>query len=231
MVQQLQVIGCGNQLVVDVVQVQLLYICILVLMDGCIGLCQVDFGNLVCVIDMQGLVMVQQIDLILVVFVLLQDVLLQLWQVLVVGDVVVQVLDCDGGQCFVEGILQVIDNQIDEIFGMVWLCVCFVNVDDWLWFGQLVSVWVCIGQIMDVLVVDVVVIQCGVEGSFVYCVVGDGSVEVLLVIVGEVENGQVVIQGELWVGDVIVCDGQLCLCLGVVVIEVGVLVVRVGVVL
>ena len=101
-----------------------------------------------------------------------------------------------------------IDNQIDETSGTVRLRARFANADDRLWPGQLVSVRVRIGQTTDALVVDAAAIQRGVEGSFVYRVVGDGSVEVLPVTVGEAENGQVAVQGELRVGDVIVRDGQ-----------------------
>ena len=45
-----------------------------------------------------------------------------------------------------------------------------------------------IGQSTGALVVDAAAIQRGVEGSFVYRVVADGSVEVLPVTVGEAEN-------------------------------------------
>ena len=83
-----------------------------------------------------------------------------------------------------------IDNQIDETSGTVRLRARFANADDRLWPGQLVSVRVRIGQTTDALVVDAAAIQRGVEGSFVYRVVGDGSVEVLPVTVGEAENGR-----------------------------------------
>jgi len=173
-------------------------------------------------------VTVQQTDPISVVFALPQDALPQLRQALAAGDVAVQALDRDGGQRLAEGTLQVIDNQIDETSGTVRLRARFANADDRLWPGQLVSVRVRIGQTTDALVVDAAAIQRGVEGSFVYRVVGDGSVEVLPVTVGEAENGQVAVQGELRVGDVIVRDGQSRLRPGVVVTEAGAPVARAG---
>lgn len=227
-VQQLQATGRGNQSAVDAAQVQLSYTRILAPMDGRIGLRQVDPGNLVRATDTQGLVTVQQTDPISVVFALPQDALPQLRQALAAGDVAVQALDRDGGQRLAEGTLQVIDNQIDETSGTVRLRARFANADDRLWPGQLVSVRVRIGQTTDALVVDAAAIQRGVEGSFVYRVVGDGSVEVLPVTVGDAENGQVAVQGELRVGDVIVRDGQSRLRPGVVVTEAGAPVARAG---
>lgn len=218
-VQQLQATGRGNQAAVDAAQVQLSYTRILAPMDGRIGLRQVDPGNLVRASDTQGLVTVQQTDPISVVFALPQDTLPQLRQALAAGVVPVQALDRDGGQLLAEGNLQVIDNQVEETSGTVRLRARFANADDRLWPGQLVSVRVRTGQSAATLVVDAAAIQRGIEGSFVYRVVADGSVEVLPVSVGESENGKVAVQGELRVGDVIVRDGQSRLRPGVVVAE------------
>ncbi|WP_409460033.1 efflux RND transporter periplasmic adaptor subunit [Stenotrophomonas maltophilia] len=218
-VQQLQATGRGNQAAVDAAQVQLSYTRILAPMDGRIGLRQVDPGNLVRASDTQGLVTVQQTDPISVVFALPQDTLPQLRQALAAGVVPVQALDRDGGQLLAEGSLQVIDNQVEETSGTVRLRARFANADDRLWPGQLVSVRVRTGQSAATLVVDAAAIQRGIEGSFVYRVVADGSVEVLPVSVGESENGKVAVQGELRVGDVIVRDGQSRLRPGVVVAE------------
>lgn len=218
-VQQLQATGHGNQAAVDAAQVQLSYTRILAPMDGRIGLRQVDPGNLVRATDTQGLVTVQQTDPISVVFALPQDALPQLRQALASGEVAVQALDRDGGQLLAEGRLQVIDNQVEETSGTVRLRARFANADDRLWPGQLVSVRVRTGQSTGALVVPAAAIQRGVDGSFVYRVLGDSSVEVLPVSVGEAENGQVAVQGELRVGDVIVRDGQSRLRPGVVVAE------------
>lgn len=218
-VQQLQATGRGNQAAVDAAQVQLSYTRILAPMDGRIGLRQIDPGNLVRATDTQGLVTVQQTDPISVVFALPQDALPQLRQALAAGAVPVQALDRDGGQLLAEGTLQVIDNQVEETSGTVRLRARFGNADDRLWPGQLVSVRVRTGQSTGALVVDAAAIQRGVEGSFVYRVVADGSVEVLPVTVGEAERGKVAVQGALRVGDVIVRDGQSRLRPGVVVAE------------
>lgn len=218
-VQQLQATGRGNQAAVDAAQVQLSYTRIVAPMDGRIGLRQVDPGNLVRASDTQGLVTVQQTDPISVVFALPQDALPQLRQALAAGDAQVQALDREGGQLLAEGTLQVIDNQVDEASGTVRLRARFSNASDQLWPGQLVSVRVRTGQSTGALVLDAAAIQRGVQGSFVYRVVADGSVESLPVTVGEQDGGQVVVQGELRVGDVVVRDGQSRLRPGTVVAE------------
>lgn len=214
-----QATGRGNQAAVDAALVQLSYTRIVAPMDGRIGLRQVDPGNMVRVSDTQGLVTVQQTDPISVVFALPQDALPQLRQALAAGDAQVQALDREGGQLLAEGTLQVIDNQVDEASGTVRLRARFSNEADQLWPGQLVSVRVRTGQSKGALVLDAAAIQRGVRGSFVYRVVADGSVESLPVTVGEQDGGQVVVRGELRVGDVVVRDGQSRLRPGTVVAE------------
>ncbi|WP_434030647.1 efflux RND transporter periplasmic adaptor subunit [[Pseudomonas] boreopolis] len=218
-VEQLQATGRGNQAAVDAAQVQLSYTRILAPMDGRVGLRQVDPGNLVRASDAQGLVTVQQTDPISVVFALPQDSLPQLRQALAAGDVAVQALDRDGGQLLAEGTLQVIDNQVEETSGTVRLRARFANDDDRLWPGQLVSVRVRTGQSADALVVDAAAVQRGMQGNFVYRVAADGSVESIPVTIGEQDGGQVVVRGELRVGDVVVRDGQSRLRPGTMVAE------------
>lgn len=218
-VQQLQATERGNQAAVDAARVQLSYTRILAPMDGRIGLRQVDPGNLVRATDVQGLVSVQQTDPISVVFTLPQDALPQLRQALAAGAVAVQALDRDGGQLLAEGQLQVIDNQIEETSGTVRLRARFGNAGDRLWPGQLVSVRVRTGQSTAALVLDAAAIQRGVEGSFVYRVVADGTVQPMPVTVGAAEEGKVVVSGELREGDVVVRDGQSRLRPGTAVAE------------
>ena len=206
-VQQLQASAQGSQAAIDAAQVQLSYTRIVSPIDGRVGLRRVDPGNLVRSGDEQGLVTVQQVDPISVVFALTQDQLPALRAAQAAGPVAVQALDRDAGQVLGEGELRVIDNQVDEATGTVRLRAVFGNAGDRLWPGQLVSVRVRTGEERGATVVASDAVQRGVDGSFVYRLGGDGKVAAVPVQVGYQDEALAVVRG-VAPGDTVVRDGQ-----------------------
>lgn len=210
-VQQLQATAQDNQASIDAARVQLSYTRIVSPIDGRVGLRRVDPGNVVRSADAEGLVTVEQVDPISVVFALAQDQLPGLRRAQAGGAVTVQALDRDAGRLLAEGELRVIDNRIDETTGTVRLRAVFANAGDALWPGQLVSVRVRTGADEDALTVASEALQRGVDGSFVYKVGADAKVAAVPVKVGYQDSTLAVIVAEanaLKPGDTVVRDGQ-----------------------
>lgn len=130
------------------------------------------------------------------------------------GKLVVIVLDCNQDKVFVEGILIILDNQIDIIIGMVKFKVCFENVDGKLFFNQFVNVCLLVQIFKGVLIILVNVVQCGINGIYVYVVGVDNKVSQCSVVIGISENEWVVVESGLKVGEQVVVEGIDCLCDG-----------------
>lgn len=205
------------------VQVQLQYIWVIVLIFGIVGICVVDVGNVVSV----GIVLVMfiQIYLIYVLFNLFECQFGDVCQVQVVGMVLVVVLDCvDLYVLFVDGKFDVVDNLISVDSGMFKVCVVFDNIDNGLWLGQFVNVCMQLCIIGGGVVILIQVVLCGLDGEYVYVVQGDNMVKMQIVCSGvEVGDSQVQIVEGLKGGEWVVSEGQFCLKLGskVIVLKLG----------
>ncbi|MEH6417775.1 efflux RND transporter periplasmic adaptor subunit [Pseudomonas sp. CGJS7] len=206
-VQQLQATAKANQAAIDGTRVQLSYTRIVSPIDGRIGLRRVDPGNVVRTTDPEGLVTVQQVDPISVVFTLPQDQLPRLREAQGRGKVEVQALDRDAGSVLADGELRVIDNQIDDATGTVRVRAVFANAQDKLWPGQLVSVRVRTGLSPDAIVVASEAVQRGLDQNFVYRLDAGDKVALVPVTVKYQNDKIAVVQG-LQAGDKVVRDGQ-----------------------
>jgi multidrug efflux system membrane fusion protein len=105
------------------------------------------------------------------------------------------------------GMLSVIDNTVDPKTGTIRLKAVFQNPDRALWPGQFVNVALTLERMMAV-VIPAEAVQAGQEGSFVYVVKADQTVEPRPVTVGVNVGGKVIIESGLAVGDTVVTDGQ-----------------------
>jgi multidrug efflux system membrane fusion protein len=108
-----------------------------------------------------------------------------------------------------DGILQVIDNQIDQNTGTFKLRAEFSNPQELLWPGQFVNVRLKVRTVADALVVPGTAVQRGPEGDYVYLVQADHTVKLQPVVQGaEVDDSHVVISKGLRLGDKVVTEGQ-----------------------
>lgn len=112
------------------------------------------------------------------------------------------------------GELDFVDNSINESTGMILLKARFDNADQSMWPGQFVDVALVIGTLTNALVVPGAAVQIGQEGSFVFVIKEDNTVEKKIVTVPRSVNGFAVIENSLTPGDRIVVDGQLRLLNG-----------------
>src|SRR6058998_448283 len=105
------------------------------------------------------------------------------------------------------GTLSVIDNTVDSATGTIRLKAVFENRQNRLWPGQFVNA-VLTMDTQDATVIPAEAVQAGQQGSFVYLVKPDQTVEPRPVSVGPAFAGKVIIEQGLAPGDVIVTDGQ-----------------------
>jgi len=107
----------------------------------------------------------------------------------------------------VSGTLNVIDNSVDRNTGTIRLKAAFDNKDGRLWPGQFVNVVLTLNT-QTATVIPSEAVQVGQQGSFVYAVKPDQSVEPRPVAVGQTISGKVIVEKGVSAGETIVTDGQ-----------------------
>ena len=107
-----------------------------------------------------------------------------------------------------EGKLTVIDNQIDPTTGTIRLKAEFPNDDNKLWPGQFVNARVLVNTVKGGLVVPASVIQRGPENAYAYVIKPDQTVEMRPVKVGQIDQGEALVEDGLTPDETVVVDGQ-----------------------
>lgn len=107
------------------------------------------------------------------------------------------------------GRLSVIDNTVDATTGTIRLKAVFENRERALWPGQFTNVILSLGTQEKAIVVPAESLQVGQQGSYVYVVKPDNSVEVRVVSAGRTSERKVVIEKGLAPGETVVTDGQM----------------------
>jgi multidrug efflux system membrane fusion protein len=208
---QLQV----DQAVIDNARTQLDYTRITSPINGRTGIRLVDPGNIVHASDTTGIVVVTQVQPISVIFTLPEEELAAVAQALAAGPVKVVTVARDGGAELDEGILALIDNQIDQATGTVKLKATFENAHNTLWPGQYVNARVLIRTDRDALTIPDAAVQLGPDGPFTYVVKNDSTVEVRPLHIGEASGGATIVTGGLALDEHVVTSNQYRLQSGV----------------
>ena len=190
-------------------KLNLTYCHIIAPIDGKIGLRLVDPGNMVHASDQNGLLVITQLQPIAVLFTLPEDNLQSVQQHMHSGPpLVVQAWSRDDTQQIATGRLETIDNQIDPNTGTFRLKAVFDNRDSALYPNQFVNARLQVEVQKNALTIPAAAIQRGAQGTYVYTVKQDKSVETRPVTVGFTEGTLVVIDKGLNAGDEVVTDGQ-----------------------
>jgi membrane fusion protein, multidrug efflux system len=176
--------------------------------DGRVGIRQVDVGNIVHASDSNGIVNITQLKPISVLFTLPQQQLTQVNEEAAKGQLKVIAVDRDNTKPLSEGVLAVVNNQIDQTTGTIQLKATFSNDDQKLWPGQFVNSRLLVTTRKDGLVVPASVIQRGPNGAFAYVIKQDQTVEMRSVTVNQIDNGLALIDDGLQEGEQVVVDGQ-----------------------
>lgn len=204
----------GGEAAVEAQRIQLSYSEIRAPIDGRAGAVQLPRGNLVRANDSTPVVVLNQLRPIYVAFSVPQSDLPKIRTAQASGALPVSAtIPGDSGPPLT-GSLTFIDNAVDESTGTILLKATFENADERLWPGQYVNVVLTTGLDPDALVVPEQALQRGQDGTHVFVVLPDSTVDLREVRVARSLRGDSVILEGLVAGDRVVVDGQLRLTPG-----------------
>jgi multidrug efflux system membrane fusion protein len=207
----------ADQAQIDSAKLNITYSRITSPIDGRVGLRLVDPGNIVHATDANGLLVITQMEPIAVLFTLPEDNLPSVVAHMREGGLPVKAMTRDLSSQLGAGMLQTIDNEIDQTTGTFRLKAVFDNKDRALWPNQFVNARLLLDTQKDAIVIPAAAIQNGSQGTFVYVVKPDKTVDVRPITVGVTEGNIASISSGLSAGESVVTDGQDRLQAGVTV--------------
>jgi membrane fusion protein, multidrug efflux system len=207
---QLQNAVKSDQALIDGANVQLSYTRLTSPFDGVTGIRQIDVGNVIHSTDVNGLVVVTQVEPISVIFTLPETNLPEIQQQQQQGKTQLTVFadSQDGKIQLDQGKLTLVDNEILQTTGSIRLKAEFPNTAHRLWPGELISVRLLLDTRRDGLTVPASVVQQGQQGAYAYVVNPDGSVTSRPIKVAQISQGQALIDSGLTANEQVVVDGQ-----------------------
>jgi multidrug efflux system membrane fusion protein len=199
----------ADQAQIESARLQLTYCHITAPIGGRVGLRLVDVGNIVHANDQNGVLVITQVQPISVLFTIPEDDLPPVLKKLRGGArLPVEAYDRSGKAKIAAGYLLTLDNQIDPSTGTARLKAVFQNRDNALFPNQFVNVRLLLDVRRESLLVPVVAIQRGPQGTFVYVVKANQTVEVRPVTLGITEGNDASIDAGLSAGEVVIVDGM-----------------------
>jgi membrane fusion protein, multidrug efflux system len=206
---------------INFAQVQLGFTRIVAPISGRVGARLVDAGNIVHATDPGGLVVINQVDPITVVFTLPEEAFQDINHALHGSATPLQVIASprDSGEVLGTGKLVLLNNQIDTTTGTVQLKGSFPNPEHTPWPGQYVNVRLVLRHEPHALTVPAAAVQRSQDGTFVWLVNADNTAVSQPVRVGPIQDGLAVIESGLAAGQRVVVDGQYQVRGGVKVVE------------
>jgi len=189
-------------------KLQLSYARLTAPISGRVGLRQIDQGNIVHANDTNGLVVITQLQPVSVVFTLPEDnvqAVVQRWRS---NEAVrVEAYDRAGKTKLADGKLLALDNQIDPTTGTLKLKAQFDNNERTLFANQFVNIKMHLDTLPGVTVVSSAAIQHDTQGSFVYVVGQEKTVQVRRITLGPTEGDKVAVLSNLAADETVVVDG------------------------
>jgi membrane fusion protein, multidrug efflux system len=201
----------NDQAQIDYATVQLGYTTITSPIAGRTGVRLIDAGNIVQTTDATGLVVVTQIEPISVLFTLPEDDFDAVNKQITAGPLRVAVSSRTDSKLLGEGVLLLINNQIDLATGTIQLKATFPNKDHGLWPGQFVDARLLVETRHGAVTVPAGAVQRGPQGLFAYIIKSDNTVEMRPIRVSPDNAGAPValIESGMTAGEHVVIDGQL----------------------
>ena len=189
-------------------EVNLQYCRIVSPLNGRVGLRLVDQGNYVTPGDVNGLVVLTQLQPISVLFTVPEDNLQAISKRMQAGAVLpATAYDRSGAAKIADGTLDTFDSQIDLTTGTIKLRAQFSNETRTLYPNQFVNIRLLLDTHKDVTTISTAGIQRGVPGTFVYLINADSTVSVRPVKLGATDGDRVEVVSGLTPGERIVIDG------------------------
>jgi multidrug efflux system membrane fusion protein len=198
----------NDQAQIDNAKLQLVYCHITAPFSGRVGLRQVDPGNIVHATDTNPMLILTQLQPIAVIFTLPEDWLPSVAQHMKNSTLEVEALNRDDQTKLGTGKLLTIDNQIDQTTGTAKLKAVFDNKDNQLWPNQFVNTNLLLETRKNSTVVPTAAVLRGPQGTFVYLVKPDKTVEAREVNISLTQGNTTVVSSGVVPGDIVVTDGQ-----------------------
>jgi multidrug efflux system membrane fusion protein len=173
----------------------------------------VDLGNIVHSGDANGIVVITQVQPIDAIYTVAENNLPTLMQLMstmqdssqTMPDVVAY--DRDDKVALANGRLLAVDNQVDTTTGTVKLKARFDNSDNKLFANQFVNIHMVLQTVQNALLVPTAAVQRGTQGSFVFVVGADKTVQQRTVTTGPAQGQMTSVQSGLQPGETVVVDG------------------------
>lgn len=198
----------ADQAAIDNAKLQLVYCHITSPIDGRVGLRLVDPGNMVHATDTNSLLVITQLQPITVIFALPEDQLNSVREHMRHGELRADAYSRDNQTKLASGKLLTIDNQIDVTTGTGKLKAEFVNPGDELWPNQFVNIHLLLETRKSSLVIPAAAVQRGPQGTYVFVVKPDKTVEVRPITVAISQNNLTAVSNGLSPNETVVTDGQ-----------------------
>jgi multidrug efflux system membrane fusion protein len=194
---------------IDNAKLQLIYARITAPISGRLGLRLVDPGNIVRAGDANGLVVITQLQPMTAIFTIPQDNLPGVMQRLRSGEKLpVEAYDREQKKKLASGTLVSVDNQIDLATGTIKLKAQFANEDASLFPNQFVNARMLLDTRRGATLVPNAAVVRGGQGTFVYVIKEDRTVELRKVGVGMAEGDSVSVESGLAPGELVVVEGS-----------------------
>ncbi|UIN19293.1 efflux RND transporter periplasmic adaptor subunit [Herbaspirillum frisingense] len=212
LVAQLEAAVKTDEAQVAYAKVQLSYTTINAPLSGRVGARLVDPGNIVHATDANGLVVINQIDPITLVFTLPEEAVVAINRAQRSSQqpLKVSAYARDSQEVLATGKLVLLDNQINTTSGTVQLKARFDNAEHKLWPGQYVNARLQMNSHGNALTVPAAAIQRNQQGTYVYAIDQDDKANMQPVKVDRIQDGVAVLAADSGVtaGQRVVIDGQ-----------------------
>jgi multidrug efflux system membrane fusion protein len=197
----------SDQAAIDNAKLQLIYCKITSPLTGRIGLRLVDQGNIIHATDVNGLVVITQLQPIAVIFNIAEDSLPAVRKKMQTETLHIDAYDRDLKKKLAQGKLLTIDNQIDQSTGTVRFKGQFENEDNALFPNQFVNARLLLDMRRNAVIIPTAAIQHSAQSTFVYVVKADNTAEVRTVVSTLTEGDEAAIDSGLESGENVVIDG------------------------
>jgi RND family efflux transporter, MFP subunit len=198
----------NDQAQINSAKLNIVYCHITAPFNGRVGLRQVDVGNIVHASDANPMLILTQLQPIAVIFTLAEDVLPKVAQQMRRGTLQVDAFSRDDQTKLATGKLLTIDNQIDPTTGTAKLKAVFDNREAKLWPNQFVNADLLVETRKNSTVVPTAAVLRGPQGTFVYSVNSDKTVQDKPVTISLTQGDITVLSSGVNPGEVVVTDGQ-----------------------
>lgn len=209
----------SDQAAIADAQTRLGYASIRAPLPGRVGFRLADVGTIVSPSDAEGIVNIQQVRPIAVIFNAAEESLGAITRAIGAGVPPVTALSSDGTVKLAQGRLTRINNEVDVASGTIRLKAVFPNEKDELWPGQSVSTELLVETLENATVVPALALQHGPDGLFVYVVGDDRKAEMRKVEIGPENAEEAVVLDGLKPGERVVTAGQYRLQNGILTAE------------